>query len=149
MNDKCQKSTSEVLEQLHKTVTMGKESLLDVMPKVRDKKLKDELTRQLSEYEKYTDEITELLKKHGGKTQTESIVTKMSAKIGIEMGTLTDKSEQHIAQMVIEGTTMGITDTIRLIRDYENTSCAEEALSLAKRIADFEEKAVERTKKFL
>ncbi len=149
MNEKCEKDTSAVLEVLHKNVTMGKESLLDVMPKVRDEKLKDELTCQISEYEKYTDEITELLKRFGGKTKTESMMTKMSAKIGIEMNTLTDKSEQHIAQMVIEGTTMGITETIRLIRDNENTCCAEEALALAKRIAEFEEKAVERTKKFL
>ncbi len=142
-------NTSKVLEALHKNVTMGKESLMDVMPKVKQEGLRDELTQQLNEYAGFCDEITELLKKHGGETKTEPIMTKMAAKMGIAMNTLTDDSDEHIAQMIIEGDTMGITDTIRLIREQENGDCAEDVLALAKRIASAEEKMVERTKKFL
>jgi tRNA A22 N-methylase len=45
--------------------------------------------------------------------------------------------------------TMGITDNIRLVRDYENSNCKESALSLARSVVSFQEQAVERTKGFL
>ena len=44
---------------------------------------------------------------------------------------------------------MGITDATKSLREYENTSCSEEALELAKRIIKYEEDTVERLKKFL
>ena len=89
------------------------------------------------------------MKQCGGEIKGTGIMTKMSAKIGIEMNTLKDDSDEHIAEMIIEGTTMGITDTIRLVRDYENSNCSEDALSLARRIVSFQEKSVEKAKKFL
>ncbi len=141
--------TEELLEELHKNVTMAKESLTDIMPKVKNADLSAELTCQFNEYDKFCNSITELLKKFGGETKTQGFMTKMSAKIGIEMNTLTDSSDNHIAQMIIEGTTMGITDTIRLVRDYENSNCSEEALSLARKIVSYQEKTVEDVKKFL
>ncbi len=149
MDKKCEKDSIKVLEELHKNVSMGKESLVDVMPKVKDAKLKDELTEQFDGYTRFSDEINELMRQCGGETKTEGIITKMSAKLGVGMSTLTDSSEAHIAQMVIEGTTMGITETIRSIRDNENSSCCEDALALARKIVSFQEKAVERTKNFL
>ena len=157
MNEKMQKNekpdarncTEELLEALHKNLTMGKESITDIMPKVKNADLSAELTCQYNEYDKLCDSVTELMKRFGGKTLTEGLMTKMSAKIGIEMNTLTDSSDAHIAQMIIEGTTMGITDTIRLVRDYENSNCSEEALSLARKIVSYQEKVVEDVKKYL
>ena len=159
MNERTEKSagskpetrncTEELLEELHKNVTMGKQSLTDIMPKVKNAELSSELTCQFNEYDKFCDSITEMLKRFGGQTKTQGFMTKMSAKLGIEMNTLTDSSDAHIAQMIIEGTTMGITETIRLVRDYENSNCSEEALELARKLVSYQEKIVEDMKRFL
>ncbi len=149
MEDKCSKSTQELLESLHKNVSMGKESVMDIMSKVRGEELREELTGQLDKYGQFINEINAELRETVGRSKSESMMTKIAAKLGIEMNTLTDATEQHIAQMIIEGTTMGITDTIRLVRDYENTNCSESALKLAKSVIDFQEKTVSRMKKFL
>ncbi len=144
-----EKSTVAVLEALHKNVTMGKQSLMEIMQKVEHDKLKAELTKQLNEYAELCEEIAELLKVHGVEAKAESLINKISAKMSTTMNTLTDSTSEHIAQLVIEGTTMGITDTIRLIRENENGGCSEDALTLAKEIASAQEKMVERTKKYL
>ena len=58
-------------------------------------------------------------------------------------------TSSHIADMMIQGATMGVTDTTKLIREYENTSCSEEALKLARDTVKYEEESIERLKKFL
>jgi len=141
--------TAEMLEELAKSLAMGKQSINNVLPKAKDTKLTDELTAQLEKYSKFCEEATDMIKSVGGEVKSESMMTKISAKLGIEMNTLMDSTDEHIAQMVIEGTTMGITDTIRLVRDYENSNCSEEALSLARRVVSFQEESVENVKKFL
>ena len=150
MEEKSTKnSTEEMLEELIKNLSMGKQSLMNILPKTKSTALKDELTEQLDDYGKFCDEAKALLDSVGGEPKSENVFSKLGAKIGIEMNTLMDPSDEHVAQMVIEGATMGITQTIRLVREYENTSCSEEALSLAGRTVSYQEKTVEDMKKYL
>ena len=150
MEEKSTKnSTEEMLEELIKNLSMGKQSLMNILPKTKSTALKDELTEQLDDYGKFCDEAKALLDSVGGEPKSENVFSKLGAKIGIEMNTLMDPSDEHVAQMVIEGATMGITQTIRLVREHENTSCSEEALSLARRTVSYQEKTVEDMKKYL
>ena len=141
--------TKELLEELYKSVNMGSEYLTGVIAKVKSTELSAELTSQLSTYGDFSSKIESELKSSTGSKPDKSMLTPITAKIGIEMNTLLDSSDDRIAQMVIEGTTSGITDTIRLVRDYENSNCSESALSLAKNVVTFQEGAIERTKSFL
>ena len=65
------------------------------------------------------------------------------------MNTMTDSTTSHLAQMVIEGATMGMTDMTKIVREYENAPCSEDALKLARKIAEFEDGSIESLKKFL
>ena len=76
-------------------------------------------------------------------------MAKMMSKMGISINTMMDSTSSHIADMMIQGATMGVTDTTKLIREYENTSCSEEALKLARDTVKYEEESIERLKKFL
>ena len=141
--------TLNFLEQIYKNVTMGSESIINVLSKVAEGPLRDELTREINEYSEYAHKAEKMICDLGGTPKEENIMTKMSAKLGMAMNTMTDDSPQHIAQMVIEGATMGITELIRLIRENENTECSESVLKLARDIVSFEEDTVEKMKKFL
>lgn len=141
--------TGELLEGLYKNVSTETESLTQMISKVKSSELSSELTSQLSSYGEFSSKIESEFKSSTGQKPDKSIISSITAKLGLEMNTLMDSSDHRIAQMVIEGTTMGITDTIRLVREYENSNCRESALSLAKEIVTFQEDAVERTKSFL
>ena len=58
-----------------------------------------------------------------------------------------DDSRSRIAEMMIQGTTMGIVKTIRHIRDYEGDD--PDARKLAQKLLDTQEKNVEQMKAFL
>ena len=77
------------------------------------------------------------------------MLAKIGTKMSVAMNTMIDSTTSHIAEMMIQGGTMGITDATKLLREYENTSCSEEALELARRIIQYEEETVERLKEFL
>jgi len=141
--------TVEVLDELYKNVSMARQAVDDVLPKVKSSELAAHLKEQYEEYSKFSNRICKLLGENCREPKDANIMAKMSTKIGIEMNTLTDPSDEHIAQMTIEGTTMGITDIIRLVRDYENSNCSQEALTLAKSIVSYQESAVEKIKEFL
>lgn len=141
--------TKKFLDSLYKNVKMGADSIIDLMPKVSDTKMREEMTAELEHYEKYAKEIRNLLFESGEEPKEESFMAKMMSKMGISINTMMDSTSSHIADMMIQGATMGVTDTTKLIREYENTSCSEEALKLARDTVKYEEESIERLKKFL
>ena len=142
-------ATKKLLEDLYKNVQMGSDSIIDLMPKVGDENMKNELTCELEQYDSFAKEIRNILLDMGEDAKDESILAKLGTKMSVTMNTLMDSTTSHIAEMMIQGGTMGITDATKSLREYENTSCSEEALELAKRIIKYEEDTVERLKKFL
>ena len=141
--------TKKFLDSLYKNVKMGADSIIDLMPKVNDDKMRKEMTAELEHYEKYAKEIRNLLFEDGQEPKEESFMTKMMSKMGIAINTMVDATSSHIAEMMIQGATMGVTETTKLIREYENTSCAEEALKIARDSVKYEEESIERLKRFL
>ena len=130
MTTATKNSTVEVLSKLFKNMNMGKDSTLDLMEKVSDTSLKSDMTLQLNGYEGMIRKINEHLQSMGEQAKEENFITKMSAKVGTAFNTMMDDSPSHIADMMIQGSTMGMTDTTKLLRDYENTDASEASLSL-------------------
>jgi hypothetical protein len=107
------------------------------------------MTSELEKYEEFAKEIRDILFKNGDEPKEESFMAKLGVKMGVMMNTMMDESVSHIADMMIQGATMGITDTTKLVRENENSPCSEEALALARRIIKYEEESIERLKEFL
>jgi hypothetical protein len=119
------------------------------MPKVKDEKLKSDLTVQLSAYDAFASRTAKLLDKEGVKPEEESTVTKMSAKWGTMMNTMMDSTTTHLAKMVIEGATMGVNDMMEQIRDAKAGDVSGEVLRLAQDVCDYEERTVEQMRSYL
>lgn len=141
--------TKSFLDSLYKNVKMGADSIIDLMPKVKSEDMRAEMTSELERYEKFAKDIRDILFKLGEEPKEESFMTKAMTKMGIAMNTMMDDSTSHIADMMIQGATMGVTDTTKLVREHENTPCSEEALALARETIKYEEESIERLKKFL
>ena len=143
------KVTKEFLDQLYKNIKMGSDSLIDLMPKVKDQAMREEMTAELEKYEEFAKEIREILFKSGDEPKEESLLSKMGVRMGVMMNTMVDDTVSHIADMMIQGATMGVTATTKLLREYENRQCCEDALALAKKTIRYEQETIERLKKFL
>lgn len=136
------RQTEHLLQAIYKNVKMASDSLLNLMPKVQDEKLKSDMTVQLSAYEAFASRAAKLLAEEGVKPMEEGMITKMGAKMGMMMNTMRDSTSSHLAEMLVEGATMGVNDMLKQIRESENTTASESALRLARDVCSYEEKTI-------
>ena len=138
-----------MLESLYKNVKMGSDSIIKLMDKVSGDEFKSALTKQIDGYEKIAERVRKHLNGMGVTAKEENPMVKLWSSVGMAMNTMMDSTDSHIAQLIAEGSTMGITDGIKLLREYENTNVSEEALGFAREIIKFEEHNLETAKKFI
>ncbi len=141
--------TPELLCYIYKNVKMGSDAIVDMLPKVEDSEFKTALTEQMHGYEKIADEAEKQLTPMGIKPREEPMMKKAMAKMGIAMNTMMDPSIGHMAEMLIKGSTMGITDMTKHVREFEGEGCPEQALKLGRELITFEQNNIEKMKTFL
>ena len=138
-----------LLSELYKNMKMGADSIVNISPKVGEGDLRDELARELDTYEGFSKKIGMLIYELGNEPREENPLSKFASKMGIAMNTLTDTSESHIAELMIEGANMGITENTKLLNRYKEKDVDPKALDLCRDSVKFMEDSIEALKKFL
>ncbi len=141
--------TGELASAVYKNVKMGSELIVTMMPKISSQQLKSDVTQQLADYEKYAEKAKKLVCKAGEEPKEESVLSKWMAKMGIQMNTMTDSTTSHLAEMMIEGSTMNVNDLLRKIHEAEIYDGGSAEMSLAREIVNFEERNIENLKEYL
>ncbi len=149
MMEKTMTAKCEIAAKLFKNTKMGSDSIAKLLDKVADNRLKTQMMKQMNGYESFAAKAKMMLADNGEEAKEESPMTKFWATVGMKMNTLMDSSPSHIAEMMIEGSTMGITDTTKIINEYEGNPECTDAVELARDIVKFEQKNIEEMKKYL
>lgn len=138
---------TDVLDELNKGACMGKDAIRFILEKAKDKKLRDVLKIQYDNYSKISNEINKIYPDYSNKIPHETnVMNKIMTRYGIEMKTLTDESNSKIAELLLQGTNMGIIEGRKLL-NHKNTN--EKINKLIEKYIKTQEKAVEELKKFL
>lgn len=136
-----------LLEETYQNATMGIAAIESVLDKASSKNFANDLMQQMRDYEELADKSREQLMKHGAKAKEKSLIDRTMLKGNIMVNTISDSSDSHIAEMVIKGSTMGITQMTKLLNDKD------QADGVSKNIAnDFikkEEKNIKVMKSYL
>ncbi|MGM9631463.1 MAG: hypothetical protein ACI3XL_00020 [Eubacteriales bacterium] len=140
---------AELLQDIYSNVKMGSESIINLLPKIKDDDMKTFMTAQLNQYEKYAKNVKDKLIMQGVEPKEPNMMSKVSAKIGMEMKSMQDSTTSHMAEMMVQGSTMDVTDLLQKVSTYENLPECKKSVALAKEIVDFEEKNIEKMKQFL
>ena len=135
----------ELLNEVYKNTKMGGDSIIDLLDKVSDNGLRSEMTDELSVYRRYAKEASEKLGKRGLKPKELPMTAKMGAKMGMVMNTMLDTTTSHLAEMMINGATMGIIDLEKKLNDGGGG----EAERLARDVLRYEKETVERLGQYL
>lgn len=143
------RATEEILQGIYKNIKMAEDAILDLMPRVKDEALKSDLTVQLATYEAFASRTAKLLEREGAKPVAEGALTRLSAKWGTMMNAMKDSSSTHLAEMVVEGATMGVNDLLSLLRDGRAKSVDEDVLRLAQDLCACEERTVNEMRAYL
>jgi len=140
----------EMINFMHKNAEMGYLSSLDVLNQIKetDNKIKRDLDLLTSEYKKYMDESKRIIKKSKTSISKNSLFTKVSSKMGIEMELNKDNSDSAIARMLIQGLTMGEVDIESKINNYKE-NLDNNILTLAEKYKNFQHDFIHTFKKYL
>lgn len=136
-----------VLDELNKGACMGRDAIHFILDKVEDEKLKKELNNQYEKYKTISDKIAVMYPEYSEKEPHEtSAMNKVMTWYGIEMKTMLDNHTSKIAELLLQGTNMGIIEGRKLL-NHKDTN--EEVHDLVQEYVDMQEDAVEKLKRFL
>ena len=103
------KKSEEILAEVHRNCQLAIQSISNILPEVDDSDVKEELLRQHEEYEKICGKASILAKDKNIELKNPSPIKKAMMWSSIKMNTIKDNSRAHIAEMMTQGTVMGIT----------------------------------------
>ena len=109
MENKAIKKTEEALSEIYRNAQLALVSISDILPAVEDETIKNELHSQYEEYERFSAKAAVLARDMGLELKEPNPMKKAMMWGSIKMSTLTDNSRTHIAEMMVQGTVMGIT----------------------------------------
>lgn len=142
------KKSEEVLAEIYRNSQLALQSIADILPEAEDSDVREELLRQHEEYEKIGGKAAILAKDKGIELKNPSPIKKAMMWSSIKMSTMTDNSRAHIAEMMTQGTVMGITSLKSTLSDMSDENADEDIRALIEELIEKEE-AFEKTWKSL
>lgn len=140
-------STAKLIDLAYKNVRMASFAIDCIIDKIEDKKL-EELLRKQNDFYLDTTEIIEKLSTELSHEPTDiNALLKGSSFASINMKTMVNHETAHIAEMLVQGTTMGITEIFKAKR--ENPTTNKKLIEIVDSIANSEELFIESLKHFL
>ncbi len=109
MDEQACKKPEEALSEIYRNSQLALQSISNILPAVENEKVKQELSRQHEAYEQFSAKASVLARDMGLELKEPNPMKKMMMWGSIKMSTLKDDSVSHIAEMMTQGTVMGIT----------------------------------------
>ena len=147
MGESLKKQNSDFLIAIYQNVQTARQSINNILQKVKDSKLRRELKSQYNDYDRIMESCEDLAKVYEIDIKDNPFLTKAKMWLQVNMATLMDKSNRKIASVTIVGTVMGIIDMISVVSDCQK--CKEEIMTLATQLLEIEESNVEKLKPYL
>ena len=138
----------KVLNEVNKGTTMGMDAISYVSSKVGDPKFQQVLDVEYGKYKKIYNRVDEIYSQYSNdKPQETNAMNKMMTWYGVQMNTITDKSNSNISELLLQGTNMGIIEGRRLLNN--NPSVDPEVKQILNDFVVMQEDSVETLKKYL
>ena len=135
------------LDEVNKGTTMGMEAIHFLIDKVENDDFRKVLDGEYKKYEQIAKRVCEIYQKYSDKLPHKvSGITKAMTWGGIEMRTMIDTSDSKIAELLLQGTNMGIIEGRKLLN---NKDVNEEVNDLISEFVTMQEDSVETLKKYL
>ena len=148
MENKAIKKTEEALAEIYRNAQLALVSISDILPAVEDETIKNELHSQHEEYERFSAKAAVLARDMGLELKEPNPMKKAMMWGSITMNTMTDNSRSHIAEMMVQGTVMGIT-ALRATAGDVPTDGNQEIISLLHEMIHKEEQFEKTWKNYL
>lgn len=141
MKDDC-----ALLNHIRQITEMGADGI-DSVVEYTDGSFRQALEQQRAEYRSIHSKADRLLQQHHGEPEDLGAFAKWSGELTSGLKTMMDSSASNIAQMMIQGNTMGVTKSLKSIKAYQGNDRA--VIGLAHKLLDIEQSNIDQMKHFL
>ena len=137
-----------VLDEVNKGATMGMDAIKFILDKVGDSEFKKTLDLEYNKYKDISRRVNNLYSNYSDKEPHETnTMNKMMTWYGVEMKTMSDKSNSNISELLMNGTNMGIIEGRRLLN--QNKDLAPDVEKILDDFVCMQEDSIEKLKTFL
>lgn len=147
LNKEEYEKTTKLIDAAYKNTRMASYAIDCIIDKIQDSKLEELLRKQNDFYLDTTEELEKISEEINHKPVDINIFLKGTSFASINMKTIIDNSTMHLAEMLVQGTTMGITDMIKSQSEFKVNN--HKLNKITNSIVASEEKFVESLKDFL
>ena len=109
---------TDFLNKVYQNAKMAEDSITYVTERAENSGLISDLKTQKKQYESISGKAAAELENMSEKPKDNSAMSKMGVKTGTVMNTLFDKTPDKIAEMMIQGSIMGVIDMTRTLKEY-------------------------------
>ena len=135
------------LDEIHKGSTMGVDAISFILDYVEDDSLEKLLRKQYKSYKEICERIEDIYSKYNeGNPHSTSLPEKVMTDWMVNMKMLMDKSTSHIAELLMQGTNMGIIEGRRILNKKDLN---EEVHNLVDKYVSMQEKYLDNLKCYL
>ncbi len=135
------------LDEIHKGSCMGSDAISFILEKVKDEKLEKILRKQYKSYKEMQERVEDIYPKYNeGNPHSTSQAEKVMTDSMINMKLMKDKTTSHIAELLVQGTNMGIIEGRRILN---KKNLNEEVNDLISKYVSMQEKYLDSLKEFL
>lgn len=143
------KKTEEALAEIYRNAQLALESISDILPAAEeDAEVKAELLEEHEAYERFSAQAAMLARDKGIEVKEPNPMKKVMMWGSIKMSTMANNSRSHIADMMVQGTVMGI-NALRTTANDMPSDGDGEIISLLHEMIEKEEQFEKRWKAFL
>ena len=138
-----------ILDEINKGATMGMDAISYVSEKVGDETFSKVLDGEYNKYKDISRRVNNLYSNYSDKEPHETnAMNKMMTWYGIQMNTITDKSNSKISELLMQGTNMGIIEGRRLLNQNQE-NIATDVKNILNDFVVMQEDSIETLKKYL
>lgn len=137
----------KVYREIQKNADMAIKAIDTIADKVYDDNLAMQIARQSLKYSDLKNRATDQLLRAQKESYRSNYVTDMMLTGAIHYNTLLNTSTSHIAELMIQGSNKGIMQMCKIMNHCPGAKG--QCIEMARELVDFEEKNIERLKKYL
>ena len=139
--------TAKLLSRVAENARTGLDATDRLLRRAQDENMRRELECELDDYRAAAQRAEEMLSEIGEKSDRKGPLARAGMWAGIEVNTMIDRSSSHLADLVIQGATMGVIDTTKARGEFPDAGA--EAQDAASRFITRQQETIERMKEFL
>lgn len=139
--------TQKLLQTVVENARMGMDACEQLLTRADDPKIRQELMQEKQQYSDAVRDAETRLYDLGARPQPKGVMARAGLWVGMQMNTMTDKSASHIADMLIQGATMGIVELTKARNSFSEADA--EAQGIASGLITCQQESIDRLKSFL